>query len=178
MFIAKTFVLLIFVAQTHFNKYIEPVSTCDAPIIIKEEAAPPPKEFLEKEIIFTNYYPNDSTNSTHKTGSGLQTKDFEVNINGWYTYKGRVVIASATYECLNSTKGACAKYNELPDGYLMFSYFDEVQFRFEGVVYDAIVLDTIGAGFWEREYQTFDIFVWGKQVSFGRRKAEIIWENK
>ncbi len=66
--------------------------------------------------VFTNYYVGDGS-STNKTGSGLKTSDFEINSDGFYTYKGKVVVATATWEGINSDYGVLADVHDVPKGY-------------------------------------------------------------
>ena len=109
---------------------------------------------------FTSYYEGDGS-STDTTSSGLKTSDFSINAEGWYTYQGKVVIAAATYRCLNATTGDCKVYNTVPEGYQLFSLYDEIVFEFNGKTYQGIVLDSCGAAFVEHpnEHQRLDIFV-------------------
>lgn len=115
-----------------------------------------------KAVRFTSYYIGDYSGSGATTSSGLGVDDFEVNENGWYTYNGKVVIASATYRCLNATTGACGKYNELPEGYNIYKIGDEITIFLNGNNYEAIILDSCGASFWEEDLQRYDIFVQDK----------------
>lgn len=118
------------------------------------------KETIEpKEVRFTSYWVNDGTGSGNCTSSGLCTSDFDVNHKGWFTYQGKVVLASATYKCFYEETGACGKYNSLPDGYNIHNLHDELTIFIDGEMHDAIVLDSCGASFWEEERQRYDIFV-------------------
>lgn len=92
----------------------------------------------------TSYYPGDSTGSGFCTGSGLCTKDFEI-LEGFYSYRGRIVVATATYECLYSTAGACNRWNTGLKPVTYYRYFDEFDIEIDGTVYPAIVLDSCGA---------------------------------
>lgn len=111
------------------------------------------------EVRFTSYYIGDCSGSGNYTSSGLGIEDFEVNEMGWYTYDGKVVMAAATVQCLEAFTGACAKYTELPDGYSIHQIYDEVIIFLNGNNYEAIILDSCGASFWEEEKQRYDIFV-------------------
>ena len=129
------------------------------------------------QVQFTNYYPNDPYKSTTKTGSGLSTKDFTINEKGWYEYNGKLVIATSTYQCLASDFGGCATVNtmeDVPSDYKVYNYFDELEIEIDGVRYEGIVLDSCLASYWEREYQTFDIFIAGKQHAFGKVGGYIV----
>lgn len=130
---------------------------------------------ITQEVNFTSYYVGDECESYDMTGSGLNSSNFNINENGWYTYNGKVVIATATYECMNNTYGVCGNYNSLPDGYSIFSYFDEVVIAVNGVEYEAIVLDSCGASFWDEDYQRFDIYVSSKDYSVGKVRGTVMY---
>lgn len=121
---------------------------------IEEEVKEEPKT---REVLFTNFYVGDGTGSG--TSVGLSVSDFSTNHKGWYTYNGKVVIATATNLCLNITTGPCAQYTYLPEGYESHDLWDELIIEFEGEQYEAIVLSSCGACFWEEERQRIDIFV-------------------
>ena len=127
-------------------------------------------------VVFTNYYTGDSTGSGTRTGSGMLISKFKPNEKGWLTYDGFVVVATATKECMKSTSGACSKYKELPEGFHIFEYWDVLRLEIEGVFYDAVVLDSCGACFWEGDLQRVDILISGKQFSFGKMKGSVIYE--
>ncbi len=110
-------------------------------------------------VRFTSYYEGDSTRSGRGTSSGLTIADFKVNDRGWYTYQNRVVLGAATTLCLEIDTGACGQYNDLPNDYQIHELFDELQISIDGVIYDAIVLDSCGASFWNEDLQRYDIFV-------------------
>ena len=82
----------------------------------------------------TSFYPAESTNCT---GSGLCTWDFDTNENGYYTYNGKIVVATATK--MLEREGFV-----LYDGVHTFNYYDELQVNINGVQYSAIVLDSCG----------------------------------
>ena len=127
-------------------------------------------------VLLTNYYVNDNTGSGTVTSSGLTIDDFQTNDLGWYVYKEKVVVATATYVCLEATTGACAKYKTLPDGYSIFNLYDEIVIVYEGKEYDGVVLDSMGAGFWKLDdepYQRIDIFVAQTAKKFGKVVAQI-----
>lgn len=133
-------------------------------------------EPTEVDVILTNYYVNDSTGSGTVTSSGLTINDFQINELGWYTYKGKVVIAAATYACLRATSGACAKYKTLPEGYSIFNLYDEITIIYDDKEYECIVLDSMGAGFWKlanEPYQRIDIFVAQTAEKFGKVVAQM-----
>ena len=111
------------------------------------------------DVRFTSYYTGDSSGSGNKTASGLSVEDFDINENGWYLYEGKVVVATATEECLESNSGACRKYSQLPAGYQLHNLYDELTLIIDGIDYPAIVLDHCGASFWDEERQRYDIYV-------------------
>ena len=83
----------------------------------------------------TSYWPAETSDVT---GSGLKTSSFEINGNGWYTYKGKLVLAGATAYLL---KYGYAKR----DGIHYFKYYDTVTVNIDGVKYDGIIIDSCGA---------------------------------
>ena len=92
------------------------------------------------------------------------------------SYQNKIVIATATYECLLSNYGGCATVNTLkdvPKGYEVYRYFDELVIEIDGVKYEGIILDSCLASFWDREYQTYDIFIADKRYAFGKTKGVI-----
>lgn len=109
------------------------------------------------DVRFTSFWPGEG--SGNKTASGLGVEDFRTNAQGWFTYQDKVVVASATKECLESNAGACRKYSKLPEGYQLHRLFDELTLLVDGVEYPAIILDHCGASFWGEEHQRYDIYV-------------------
>lgn len=88
------------------------------------------------ETRLTSYHTNDGS-SGNCTGSGLCTNDFQVNENGWYTYQGKLVVATATEYLL--------KYGfSLADGVHTYRYYDEIVLNIDGIDYQAIVTDSCG----------------------------------
>ena len=86
----------------------------------------------------TSFYANDGYGTGSCTGTGLCESDFQVNENGWYTYQGKLVLATATPYLLNYG------YN-LSNNVETYRYYDELQIVIDGINYDAIVLDSCGA---------------------------------
>lgn len=136
-----------------------------------ERAAMTPKP--KQAVTFTSYYPDDPTGSGTVTGSGLSTEDFEINELGWFTYQGKVVIATATYECLYSSDGACAAYNDVPDDYHIRGYGSTMTLLLNGQEFEAIVLDSCGASFWDESTQRVDIYVAAPEYSIGKVSGEV-----
>ena len=118
------------------------------------------------QVRFTNYYEGDGSSGS-VTGSGLSTADFEINSLGWYTYQGKVVIATATWECIRSETGACKNYNSVPKGFEVYNYYDEVEIVIDGVSYQSIVLDSCGGSYWNEDLQRVDIFIANSDYAFG-----------
>ena len=77
----------------------------------------------------TSYYPEEGETIT---ASGLGINDFGVNNNGWFTYNGKLVVATASTR-LGSTN--MRTYN----------LYDELILNIDGIDYNAIVLDVCGA---------------------------------
>jgi hypothetical protein len=88
----------------------------------------------EYETRLTSYYPRKPI---QPTGCGLGIEDFGVNDYGWYTYKGKLVVATATNYLLN--------YGwRYQNGVRLYNYYDVLILNINGVDYEAIVLDSCG----------------------------------
>lgn len=88
----------------------------------------------EYETRLTSYYPKKPI---RPTGCGLGIEDFGVNENGWYTYNGMLVVATATNYLLN--------YGwRYADDVRLYNYYDVLILNIDGVDYEAIVLDSCG----------------------------------
>ena len=128
--------------KNEVNAKVDLAMTKEANIIatetIKEEE--PIEEEVEEvfyETRMTSYYPGDDCKSGTVTGSGKSIKDFEVNEYGWYTYNGKLVVATATKYLLN--------YGfTLSEGVHTYKYWEEITIEIDGVRYEAIVLDSCG----------------------------------
>ena len=96
----------------------------------------------------TSFYPNDELRTGDCTGSGFCSWDFGINEKGWYTYKGKLVIAAAT-TYLQKKFGT-------KEGRTYFKYYDEIDITIDGKVYKGIILDTCGACYKD---QRIDLFV-------------------
>lgn len=96
----------------------------------------------------TSFYPAESSDCT---GSGLCSWDFGVNDNGWYTYNGKLVVATATQYLANQ-----GWY--LAPGVHTYRYYDEITLVIDGVEYQAIVLDSCGSSM---RTDRIDLFVNG-----------------
>jgi len=85
----------------------------------------------------TSFWANDGYGTGECTGSGLCSWDFDINEHGWYTYQGKLVIATATTYLANQ-----GWY--VADGVHLRQYGDEVTLVIDGIEYDAIVKDSCG----------------------------------
>lgn len=105
--------------------------------VIQEEPIEEEVQEVFYETRMTSYYPGDDCKSGTVTGSGKSIKDFEVNEYGWYTYNGKLVVATATKYLLN--------YGfTLSEGVHTYKYWEEITIEIDGVRYEAIVLDSCG----------------------------------
>ena len=114
---------------------------------------------------FTSYYTGDATGSSSCTASGLCTADFQVDVQGRYTYHGDLVMATAVASCTASREGVCGQYNSLPAGYRQYRLKDRITFVMDGKTCHGIVLDICGACYWPEEKQRYDIFVSGRAAA-------------
>lgn len=108
----------------------------------------------------TSYHPGDGYGSGNKTGSGKSTKDFstmKIGNKSVYTYQGKIVVAAATKELLNTGYSVSGAQTSQPDKHY-FKYGDTLTLTFNGNTYEAIVLDSCGASMWTGEYR-IDIYV-------------------
>jgi len=147
-----------YVPQVDYNNE----STIEDEGYVTHTEADDPTQF---SVRLTSYYTGDDTGSTKYTGSGISTDKFKVNDKGWYTYNGKIVLAAATKECLNSTKGACGQYNYNDKVEHYFKYFDELTITIDKVDYKAVVLDSCGACMRDSRV---DLFVNGKDSVIDR----------
>lgn len=106
----------------------------EEPELIVEESEPTSNTY---ETRLTSYWANDEYETGSCTGSGLCEKDFQVNEKGWYTYQGKLVVATAT--------PYLEKYGwVIYDGVHTFKYYDEVILNIDGIDYESIVVDSCG----------------------------------
>ncbi len=101
-----------------------------------------------RQYRLTSFYANDELKTGSCTGAGFCTWDLQLNDKGWYTYKGKLVLAAATTYMIN-TFG----YKE---DKVYFKYYDEVNVTIDGVTYPGIILDTCGACYRD---ERLDLFV-------------------
>lgn len=120
------------------------------------------------DVYFTNYHLGDGSSGT-TTASGLQTKDFEVNDDGMYTYDGKVVVATANMTRL--PRG-------IAEGYRSHELYEEFMIRLNGKEYQAITLDVCGSCFYtEGEFlQRYDIFTTSNVI--GKVIGQVVLESK
>ena len=83
----------------------------------------------------TSFYPAESSDCT---GSGKCSWDFVINDKGWYTYNGKLVVATATTYLANQ-----GWY--VAPGVHLYKYWEELVLTIDGVEYDAIILDSCGS---------------------------------
>ena len=134
------------------------------PAVVVEPPAPQIQHLGSYRL--TSYYVGDGYGSTHCTGSGVCLNSFEVNERGWYTYKGKIVLAAATEELLRSGYNVRGGGHRQPNKHY-FRYYDEVKLRVDGIVYDGIILDSCGASMWQGQTR-IDLFVSNKNSAIDR----------
>lgn len=103
------------------------------------------------ETRMTSYWANDGYGTGDCTGSGLCSWDFGVNEHGWYTYNGKLVVATATTYLANQGWAVA-------DGVHLYKYYEELVLTIDGVEYDAIILDSCGSSM---KTDRVDLFVSG-----------------
>lgn len=86
----------------------------------------------------TSYWANDGYGTGECTGSGLCSWNFQVNDKGWYTYQGKLVVATATVYLANQGWF-------VSDGVHLYKYWEELVLTIDGVEYEAIILDSCGS---------------------------------
>lgn len=110
---------------------------------VQEKSEEPEEQYVEPVVEVSNEYTTRMTSfypaeSSDCTGSGLCSWDFGINENGWYTYNGKLVVATATQYLANQ-----GWY--LADGVHTYRYYEEITLVIDGVEYQAIVLDSCGS---------------------------------
>ena len=110
---------------------------------------------IKKETVLFTVFKDENL------GVGIDKATLEVNDEGMYLYQGKVVIATATHECVSSNVGACAMINGIPVDYHIFHYYDEAFIQVNDKTYLAIVLDSCGSCSVDcaEAYQRVDILV-------------------
>jgi len=132
----------------------------------KEFTSKPNEIYIPKTYTtrMTSFYTDDECNTGSVTASGLTTNDFDINSNGWYTYQGKLVIATASYKLKNWT---------MTDQAHPYNLYDELVINIDGVNYNAIVLDYCGMC---NIYNRIDLFVSNKQSAIDKYVEVEIWE--
>ena len=87
----------------------------------------------------TSYYPEEGETMT---ATGLGINDFQTNEKGWFTYNGKLVVATA------STR---LGYTNMRT----YNLYDEIVLNIDGIDYNAIVLDVCGACMWDNRIDLF-----------------------
>jgi hypothetical protein len=118
------------------------------------------KEVVKSKYRLTHYFTGDPYGSGTCTASGLCIRHFKTNSKGWYTYQGKLVIATATYSYINKSKYGFQKHITYRN------LFDELTLEIDGVEYEAIVLDICG---YAHKEQRIDLFVSNKQSGIDRK---------
>lgn len=120
------------------------------------------EEYIEPEYVpeylpstyetrMTSFWADDGSGTGECTGSGLCSWDFGVNEHGWYTYNGKLVVATATTYLANQG------WYTAP-GVHLYKYWEELVLTIDGVEYDAIILDSCGSSM---RTDRVDLFVSG-----------------
>ena len=157
------------------NVMLDEVIDTTASLKEKEQELNTCRENLKKKLDkissyrLTSYYPAETSNHT---GSGLETKDFQVNEKGWYTYQGKLVLAGATVYLKS-------RYGEKTDKHY-FRYYDNVLVEIDGIQYEGIILDSCGACSYVQENR-LDLFVRDKNSVIdigykGKNMVKVIYE--
>lgn len=128
-----------------------PITSQDTQNEIEEQN----NEVME-EVIFnsyttrmTSFWANDGYGTGECTGSGKCSWDFGINEHGWYTWEGKLVVATATTYLANQG------WYTAP-GVHLYEYYEELVLTIDGVDYDAIVLDSCGSSM---KTDRIDLFV-------------------
>lgn len=147
---------VVFVEQPKKNS--EPAEDKKQEVEIKVEE-PEVIEVKKTNYRLTSFWNNDGYGTGSCTGSGLCEKDFQINDKGWYTYKGYLVLASAT-TYMQKTYG-------VKNGKDYYKYYDIVNLTIDGVDYQGMILDSCGACSYVSE-QRLDLFVTGASSKIDR----------
>lgn len=107
------------------EQQLEPIGVVEEEPVV-EEVQEAPSSYTTR---MTSYYPEEGETIT---ASGLGINNFQTNDKGWFTYNGKLVVATASTR-LGSTN--MRTYN----------LYDELILNVEGVDYNAVVLDVCGA---------------------------------
>jgi len=122
------------------------------------------QDYTTKLVRATYYHTGDGTGSTDTTASGLSTDNFKINDMGWYTYKNKVVVATAMNYCVISRRGICNAWNYKHQETAYFDLYDTLFITVEDVTYEAIALDLCGRSM--KNENKIDIFVSDAKYGF------------
>jgi hypothetical protein len=139
-----------------FNRPIEVQEIVKETPNVQEEV----KEVVKSKYRLTHYFTGDNYGSGTCTASGLCIRHFKTNSKGWYTYQGKLVIATATYSYINRSKYGFQKHITYRN------LFDELILEIDGVEYEAIVLDICGKCMVDKRV---DLFVSSKKYGIDRK---------
>lgn len=181
-YLALYFVMILVIFTQFSGKNVEKQANLDAKIKAsgsamkieeKEEVVKEPMATLEpvkeyRHYRLTSFWANDSYGTTSCTGSGLCENDFSINDKGWYTYSDKLVLAGATYECLNAKRGSCGNWNKRRSDKRYYHYYDTVEIVIDGLSYEGIILDSCGACMYIDGEERLDLFVSGKDYAVDR----------
>lgn len=120
----------------------------DEEIKVEETFKEVEQDPIKLEYRMTYYYPGDSDGSGSVTASGKSSKDFKLNENGWYTYNGKLVVATASNRLLSWES---YKNSKEPT----YNLYDELVLNINGQDYEAIVMDVCGACMKDRKIDLF-----------------------
>lgn len=125
--------------------------------VIEEVVEEAVEEVIEVERTYTaritSYWENDDCNSEDMTASGKSSKDFQLNDKGWYTWNGKLVVATASTRLGRTNQRT-------------YRLYDELTLIINGERYDAIVLDVCGACMRDNR---IDLYVKDKQHMIDQR---------
>ena len=114
---------------------------------LEEQTITNEKEIIVRETRLTSYWVNDDCNSEDMTASGKTTKDFKLNSNGWYTWNGMLIVATASNRLGKTSQKT-------------YNLYDEIELIINDRQYTAVVLDVCGACM---KYNRIDLFVKNKE---------------
>ena len=119
----------------------------------------------EMSIYRLTYYHNgDNYGSGTCTASGICTNRFQVNEKGWYTYQGKLVVATAVERYIPKSRYG---YQE----HITYRKIrDEFKIIIDGVEYEAIVLDICGSCM---KNKRIDLFVGNKESGIDRKEVYV-----
>lgn len=161
VYICAIFLCLVKVGYTNkITTYnVAGISSLGSTQILSEYKEPQKPQILTAGIGSSNIYKYRLTSFTDPcVGAGFcGAKHFTPNEKGWYTYKGKLVVATATPYMINVFGKKANK--------LYFKYYDELYITIDGVTYEAIVLDTCGACYWD---ERIDLYVKDKKSVIDR----------